>query len=402
MFLTRREAVNIIGLGALSAIGARPLLSEVRQPEQNSASNRTVGSVFPSGTSVVSIPRSPVLKGIRWLSVEQPYAETDKRGDTFPVTWASDDNLYTSAGDPVWPDKGSGLDVECLTGMAPYYRVERINPMTGYSGWGGCGPKPTGFISVDGALYLAFQNMTGTSQLPSNPLDIMMIYGHGYDAQIVQSRDFGKTWQPDLKTIGAPMFPGRTFAAPAFINYGRDNEGARDNFVYAISGEGWDNGSHLRLGRVPRADIMSVDKWEWVAGWEQDSSPVWNKRLSDSIAVLTHPGYLGYVDMVYLRKLRRYLVLSWHHKVKCNPDAGSELIVYDAPEPWGPFTLVHHEDPWESAELNPYNPRLPLKWFDQDKLEGWILFSGSWRSGGKTPTYRTHVRRLRLLTINAG
>jgi hypothetical protein len=224
----------------------------------------------------------------------------------------------------------------------------------------------------------------------------MMIYGHGYDAQIIQSRDFGKSWEPELKTIGQPMFPGRVFAAPAFINYGRDNEGARDNYVYAISGEGWDNGSHLRLGRVFRTEILNAGKWEWVSS-AGTANPAWSPHLDDAAPVLTHPGYLGYVDMVYLRNLRRYLLLSWHHKVKCNPDSGSELIIYDSPEPWGPFTLVHHEDLWESQELNPYNPRLPLKWFNHDSLEGWIVFSGSWRAGGKTPTYRMHVRHFRLL-----
>ena len=51
------------------------------------------------------------------------------------------------------------------------------------------------------------------------------------------------------------MFPGRTFGAPAFVNFGKDNLGARDKFVYAISGEGWDDGSHCRLGRVPEESI---------------------------------------------------------------------------------------------------------------------------------------------------
>ncbi len=53
---------------------------------------------------------------------------------------------------------------------------------------------------------------------------------------------------------------------------------------------------------------------------------------------------------------------------------GSELIIYDAPAPLGPFTLVHFEDPWESRD-EPYIRAL-LKWFDRDRLEGWLLFSG--------------------------
>jgi hypothetical protein len=326
-----------------------------------------------------------------------PYPEMEKRGDTFPVTWARDDRLYTSAGDPVWPDKESGLDFECLDGPAPDFRISRPNRMDDFRGAGGAGPKPTGLISVNGVLYLAFQNATGRGDRITDNADVIINYGHGYDAQIIASSDFGLSWKPSLKEIEKPMFPGRLFGAPAFINFGKDNEGARDNFVYAISGEGWDNGVHCRLGRVPRETILQRESWEWVSSIET-GGPSWTHNMADASPVLTHPGYLGAVDMVYLRSLKRYLLLAWRNKVKADPDAGSELLIYDAPEPWGPFTFVYHEDPWESIALNPYNPRLPLKWFDHAKLEGWLLFSGSWRSGGKTPTYRAHVRPFRLHT----
>jgi hypothetical protein len=119
--------------------------------------------------------------------------------------------------------------------------------------------------------------------------------------------------------------------------------------------------------------------------------------MSQAVPVLTHPGYLGYVDMVYIAPLKRYLLLAWRNKVKANPDTGSELIIYDAPGPWGPFTMVYHEDPWESIPLNSYNPRLPLKWFNPATLEGWMLYSGSWRDGGQTPAYRIHVRPFKLI-----
>ncbi len=395
---TRRELLSGIGAAAAAGLCTTPR-SLFSQNIPQSPGPIHAGEAFAPPKSIVNAPHSPVLKGIEWSSQVIPYPEPDKRGDTFPVTWGADGHIYTSAGDPVWPDKGSGLDIERIIGEAPDFRVERVNPMRDYTGPGGCGPKPTGMIAVDGKLYLAFQNMTGRSDLPANEFAIMATYGHGYDAQIVQSSDHGKTWDPNLKTIQKPMFPGRTFGAPAFVNFGRDNAGTRDNFVYAVSGEGWDNGTHLRLGRTPAAEIMKPESWQWVAGAGPGGRPVWSKDLASAVPVLTHPGYLGCADMVYLRGISRYLLLSWHHKVKSNPDAGSELIVYDSPEPWGPFTLVHHEDPWETAELNPYNPRLPLKWFDHERLEGWMLFSGSWRSGGKTPNYRMHVKRFRLVTV---
>ncbi len=395
---TRRELLSGIGVAAAAGLCSTPR-SLFSQNTSQLPSPGHAGEAFAASKSIVNAPRSPVLRGIKWLGQVVPYPEPDKRGDTFPVTWAEDDNIYTSAGDPIWPDKGSGLDVERLIGNAPNFRLERVNPMRDYSGSGGCGPKPTGFISANGKLYLAFQNMTGRSDLPRNEADIMATYGHGYDAQIVESSDYGKTWNPDLRAIQKPMFPGRIFGSPAFLNFGKDNAGARDNFVYAVSGEGWDNGTHLRLGRTLATEIMKPESWQWVAGVGPGGLPLWSKDLKSAVPILTHPGYLGCVDMVYLRGISRYLLLSWHHKVKSNPDTGSELIVYDSPEPWGPFTLVHHEDPWETSELNPYNPRLPLKWFDHKRMEGWMLFSGSWRLGGKTPNYRMHVKHFRLITV---
>lgn len=380
---------------ACSALGRKLLPSEGQSRNQPLAR-----SSYPAARGVVNLPHSEVIRGFEWLGPNIPYPEIEKRGDTFPITWAKDGRLYTSAGDPVWPDKQSGLDFESIEGLPPAFHVSRPNAMAGFVGYGGAGPKPAGLISVKGTLYLAFQNATGPGESTSLNVDILntyMNYGHGYDAHVIASSDFGRTWTVSSpKQIQRPMFPGRLFGAPAFVNFGKDNEGARDNFVYAISGEGWDNGIHCRLGRVLNDRILKAESWEWVSALNK-GFPSWTSDLSQAIPVLSHPGYLGFVDMVYVRPLKRYLLLAWRNKVKADPESGSELLIYDSPEPWGPFTMVYHEDPWESISLNPYNPRLPLKWFNPNTLDGWLLYSGSWRSGGKTPTYRIHVRPFRLL-----
>jgi len=386
--ISRREMLITTACGAMSTM-LGPASRAVELPATKNE--------FPAPHSHVEIPPSPVIRSFEWTGPTVPYPEMEKRGDTFPVTWAKNDRLYTSAGDPVWPDKGSGLDFECIDGMAPEIRISRVNRMDEFLGAGGSGPKPTGLISVGGILYLAFQNSTGRGEQTRDNADVVVDYGHGYDAQIIASSDFGITWTPSLKEITKPMFPGRIFGAPAFINFGKDNEGSRDSFVYAISGEGWDNGVHCRLGRVAHDKILRAQSWEWVSSIGP-SGPAWTADMAKATPILTHPGYLGTVEMVYLQSIKRYLLFAWRNKVKANPDSGSELLVYDAPEPWGPFTFVYHEDPWESVTLNPYNPRLPMKWFDYAKKEGWLLFSGSWRSGGKTSTYRAHVRPFRLRT----
>ena len=191
-----------------------------------------------------TLSRSKVITGLQWLSEAIPYPEADIKGDTFPMTWADDGEIYTSAGDPLWPSESrSGLDVQKFSGGPTDYKIAKVNPMLDYVGWGGDGPKPTGMICVDGILYLAFQNLLRARKPPFG-----LISQHGSDAHIIYSTDKGGIWKPSYATLGAPMFPGHLFGGPAFINFGQNNAGARDNFVYAISSDQWDNGSNLRLG----------------------------------------------------------------------------------------------------------------------------------------------------------
>ena len=109
---------------------------------------------------------------------------------------------------------------------------------------------------------------------------------------------------------------------------------------------------------------------------------------------------MGCADCAYISSLKRYLLLTWRFKVerpdKYSPDDGSELAIYEAPQPWGPYSVVSKMD-WETSEVTPYGPRLPLKWFNADSLEGYLLFSGTWRNGGQTEFYRPQVRKFKLL-----
>lgn len=162
MRLSRRR---ILISAACGALGRKLLPSDGQSGNQPLAS-----SSYPAPKGVVNLPRSRVLRGFEWPGPSIPHPEIEKRGDTFPITWAQDDRLYTSAGDPAWSDKQSGLDVECIEGLPPVFHVSRPNAMDGFVGYGGAGPKPAGLISVKGTLYLAFQNATGPGESTSlNP-----------------------------------------------------------------------------------------------------------------------------------------------------------------------------------------------------------------------------------------
>ena len=338
------------------------------------------------------IPRSTYVKSFEFTGPRVPYPEPDIKGDTYPLTWAADGKIYASSGDPAWGGKGDGLDMESFDGGPTDYKITKRNQMMGYHGVGGDGHKPTGMISVGGTLYLAVQNLRRMRKPPFN-----LASQHGSDAHIVYSCDHGFKWAPAIETVTEPMFPGSAFGGPAFINYGQDNAGARDGHVYAVSADQWDNGSNLRLGRVPAGRIVERSAWEFVAAWTAQGEPVWHGDLALAIPVLSLHRMISSPEMVYLSGIRRYLLLSWRLHQDFTP-FGSDLLVLEAPEPWGPFSWVHAETPWEDLAYSPYCPRVPLKWMAPDHRSGWLQFSGSWSGDGQKAggSYRSNVRPFRL------
>lgn len=385
----------------------------------------------------LEIPKSPFIAGFEWTAKRQACPNTGIHNDTHPMTWASDDETYLSAGDPnyiyengrhrhiswdeanerpdVYPHMG-GLDVERLTGYGFDFGVEQVNTMPGLLGPGGHGPKPSGMVSVNGALYLAAQNLLGRK-----PAAHKAKSQHGSDATILRSDDFGKTWTPDIQTPLAemeanlydrrarrwltppeertewkgwrPMFPGWKFGGPSFVQFGRDNAAAVDDYVYAISGDQWDNGSQLRLGRVPQDRIQDSAAWEW-ADVTQGDEMTWTGDLETSKPVLDLQGHLGLPEMVYLPSLGRYLLLTWGLHEDFHVRAGSELTVLESEHPWGPFRLVTYQELWDTVEVCPYTPRIPMQWFDGETLCGWLIHSGNWHT---VVHYTMHIRPFRLL-----
>jgi len=346
--------------------------------------------------NIKSIPKSNYIKGIEWTSERMPYHEDTIKGDTYPITWGADDVLYTSSGDPCWGATQDGLDVEKFEGMPDNLKITKLHEMNDFRGWGGDGPKPTGMISVDGILYLAVQNVNGMRVPPFN-----MNSQHGTDSTIINSFNNGAFWAPSFQNIKEPMFPGYKFGGPAFINFGKNNENAIDDYVYAVSADQWDNGSNLRLGRVPKQHIMERGAWQWVRAFDSNDNAVFGYGLEDAIPILSIHGCISAPEMVYIKQLDRYILLTWRLHENFSPEDGTDLIVMESATPWGPFSLVHIEENWEGkdgVEVNPYCPRLPLKWVSEDGTEGCLLFSGSWGSRGQENLlYRANLRKFKFI-----
>ena len=385
------------------------------------------------------IPRSKFFTSLDWtgeriLSKE----DTDSvRGDTYPVAWADDGELYVGTGDPqcAWengkfvkanyatPEQAEkyynascGLVVDKISGGGENFKVLRINDMHGYVGWGGNGPKPTGMICVDGVLYFVAQNLLGWK-----PPRYGQNSQHGSDATVLKSIDYGKTWSPDLNDMlldmqkeqfsgeankwttppeqrgtykdWSPMFPGNLFGGASFVQYGKNNETAVDEYVYAVSSDHWDNGTEMRLGRVHKTKIMDAASWEYAV--LNDAGEVsWTADLYQSKPVLSIDRHVGVPEMVYLPSVKKYLLITWGLHTDFYAPDGSELTVLESDNPWGPFYLVHYEWMWYKEEAGFYCPRVPLKWFDEQTMTGHMLISGNWVT--VTEYYRPQTMKFRL------
>jgi hypothetical protein len=341
------------------------------------------------------VGKSKVIAGWEWTGKRIGYGEQQIRGDTFPMTWAEDDIIYTSAGDPIWCGDDDGLDTEKFVGGPLDYKIIRTSNMRDYVGWGGWGQKPTGMICVQGILYLAVQNMMGFKP-PAHGGKSQ----HGSDVAIIHSIDKGQNWRPKMSEMNSwpskgVMFPGCKFGGPSFVQFGQNNQGAVDNFVYAVSSDQWDNGSEMRLGRVPSDKILHANAWQWVSGFDKAGKPKWTGNLDDSSPVLVDERFISVPEMVYLPKIKRYLLATWRLRVDFANTDGTDLMIYESPNPWGPFSVVHFEECWAGKETNPYCPRIPLKWMNPDGISGYMQYSGSW-AAPQTMYYRSNVQAFRL------
>jgi hypothetical protein len=173
-------------------------------------------------------PRSDLIKGIRWLT--EPIRYPKSHGDTWSCTWADDGQIYSTADDCSGIDNSnnSNLALFRVEGMPPSHTVGLVNPMDAYGCW--CfhdrsdSWKAAGLICVDGVLYMAVSQHSGATEYGD-------LIQRTYDASIIKSTDHGKTWS--CKTRDA-MFPSPRFSTPFFVQFGKNYDGAMDEYVYAI------------------------------------------------------------------------------------------------------------------------------------------------------------------------
>jgi hypothetical protein len=310
----------------------------------------------PLMAAVVNRAPYPPSRVIRKVSFGANLRRAAIDSDNWPLTWGDDDAQYTSYGDG-WgfdprTEKKLGMGFARITGGPENFHGENIRSEGERAGDGRNSPKASGILMVDGVLYLWARNAG--------------------NAQILWSRDHGKSWESGFKM-------DVSFGSPAFLNFGRNYAGARDDFVYTYSQDGpsaYESDNQLLLARVPKRRIADRAAWEFFERLDERSRLVWTPDIARRGAVFAHPAGCQRVDVVYNPGIKRYLMaLGYNHT--------GAWGIFDAPEPWGPWTTVFHtagpDDPAAGAQWNiagTHGYRLPAKWIGRDGLTMTLVFSG--------------------------
>lgn len=290
--------------------------------------------------------------------------------DNWPITWADDNHQYTSWGDGggfggTSSDGRVSLGVARIEGTAASYQGINVFGGKNSENVATFPGKSYGILSVDGTLYMW----------------VMVENQYFRESELYWSTNHGATW-----TNSGWKFANlnSAFSVPTFLNFGKDYQGARDNYVYLYApGEKplsprFNSADAIDLARVPKQQITDRDAHEFFAGLNGNGEPQWTTDISQRVPVFEDQGRVHWtIGVSYNPGLDRYLLFN---NTRPNPSQSSstptDLEIYEAPEPWGPWTLIKSFPNWNSIAYT-FSYYLAPKWISADGRDFTLVFSGT-------------------------
>ncbi|MEM7126240.1 MAG: hypothetical protein AAF702_07925 [Chloroflexota bacterium] len=307
-------------------------------------------------------PHSPIVNAIVWDPPEA-VRRIAPGSDNFTMAWADDGDLYTAFGDG-WGfeprrDEKLSLGFGKITGSPTDFQGENIISRDEIEGQGHLTEKSSGMIMVDGILYLWLRNVVKPEESR---------FGEG--CSILWSDDYAQTWHDVDWNISLLGFC-------TFIDYGQNNEHARDNYVYSVSHNhpsAYRSSRDFILMRVPKDRILEYGAIEVFDGMSDNGEPRWATDIGKRDSIFyREDGYARRSSMVYNPALNRYF---WWQGYNNADDIRYEggFGIYDAPEPWGPWTEIYSVERWDMGpgDLGAF----PSKWISEDGITMYLVFSG--------------------------
>jgi hypothetical protein len=302
--------------------------------------------------------------------------------DIWPCTWASDGDLYCAWGDGGGFDGDSDTVGRVSLGFARVSGTPSLQDPTSFTGrnvWGDApryaqeqatfGGKVHSMISVGGVLY-AYGGLWTGERTP----DPTHHSGSGPVRTLLWSADLGRSWQ---------RVPWTYEMLGSFLNFGQDNAGARDSFVYIhYCRPGDDNNVYLM--RVPETDLTAdpnaTGVYQYLTGVDKHGDPVsWSFNEADARPVFTDPSGAA-AEVIYDAPIGRYLLTSGHNVQRTMAtDSAGKVGLFEGRHPWGPWSTVGYYDNWGDLGPDSFGDylglRFPLKWVSADGRTLWAVFS---------------------------
>jgi hypothetical protein len=165
------------------------------------------------------------------------------------------------------------------------------------------------------------------------------------------------------------------FRLSDFLNFGKNYAVARDDFVYVYSPDtdsAYDRADRMVLARVAKTRLRDQDAYEFFVKLEGTSQATWTKNVAERGAVFVNAGGCYRSGVSYHVGLKRYL---WCQIGPGNDTRfGGGLAIFDAPEPWGPWTTAFQAENWDVGPGE--TASLPPKWMSADGRTVHLVFSG--------------------------
>jgi hypothetical protein len=171
------------------------------------------------------------------------------------------------------------------------------------------------------------------------------------------------------------------------------------------------------------ADMTDPAQWQWLSGWTTQngqstpgqstpgqstpgqSVPVFTSSLAGAVPLFSYGPHITYPQMAYDSPIHRYLLTFTYSYASTPPSMwrnGMELVVLEAPHPWGPFSFVAHESLFGPS--NGYAAGFPIRWISGNGRDLWLKWAANFDgcrphldcSGG----YGFNYRRMHLTVVN--
>ena len=374
--------------------------------------NNTYGPAVQTGTLSSAAPTPPFPNSTYITNVSFGIVSywTRGSGDTWPTLtsengtlygWCCDQNnngtfspmsFYRIDGDPYNVNE-NGTSV--LTPVIINDNALDYNTLCSYFGDTGSYPKinikPAGALALPGNIFL-----TGVSCMKyhSDPNFDRQINLGGF---IAGSSDNGQSWSnwtfvggengsnnnSNPMNVTTTFLSGR-FAAPVFVSCGAANIpcSAKDNgYIYIFFPAGldgnayWDNNDAVYLARVQNNSILNPEGYEYYSSMDP-LNPQWITDATQAQPVIMYGRMIGENTVFYNPYIQRYVIanfgfmdwngnpIPWHQRNAPNPKR-TQLILLEAPNPWGPWSIFYRSDN-SNEELGPmygapgmYTPSFP-------------------------------------------